>query len=731
MTRSKVLEFLKENVLDVFPLKGKIPTCKWTEPFNGEIQSDQNFGVKLGGKSQIIVIDVDDYSLVEHFKKFFHVTYVVKTGKGFHIYIKVKSLPPIGRLNNSKGQHIDIQSTGTYVVGETSIHPETKNEYQMISDKREINEINFEEINVILEKLGFKTTKKPFKENKSDAIKNGVSKGSRNNSMFALACDFLKILKDPELAYNTITTINEKNNPPLPKEEIDVIFASATDTVQLEIEENKNKFQIDRDTEIELLEENPQQMRAITLDEVKNRHILVYLPANEIDKKTGIKKFFSKAFIISNGINGKQILPLEDPFYQENFFTTLFTEFRLFSNKFSLQSITDYIQSKEKIDPKTIFENLLNMERKYFENEFDYDYYFEACWKTHTYFYTLFDHTPYDDYFGMKNVGKSKRLKLSKMICYNGLLTGDASVSSIFRTIEGTGATLLLDETENLQGKREDRTDLENLLRNGYSKEGQVTRSKEGKNKDFKPEVYSVFSPKAFGHIYGMDNVLEDRNLKTTLTRTTIKEIADSEPDENDNPLIKETRESLYKLFLDYGDEIFSLIPEAKSLFSEISGRELSLWLPIVTMALFYEKHGAEGIIQKIQAKMETISEEKRVSDSEQNEDVMVLQCLEKIHNTLGSLPDSSRPLYDAINGEMKKEFDYDEKLSDRKLKPLLERIGFKCKRHGAHNHWNNLTPEQIHKAKVKVGLILPTQATLENVDSTHENVGNVGSVAN
>ena len=148
-------------------------------------------------------------------------------------------------------------------------------------------------------------------------------------------------------------------------------------------------------------------------------------------------------------------------------------------------------------------------------------------------------------------------------------------------------------------------------------------------------------------------------------------------------------------------------------------------------MALFYERHGSEGVINKIMAKMEAISEEKKVSDSEQNEDVMVLQCLETILKDLGSLPDSSRPLYDSINREMRKEFDSDDKLADKKLKPLLERLGFKCKRIGAHNHWSNLTSEQIHKAKIKVGLILPTQTTFAKVDSTHDNVGNVGSVAN
>ena len=164
MIRFEVLDFLKENNLDVFPLKGKIPTCRRKEPFNGEIQLNENFGIKMGGKSKIIVIDVDDYSLAEYFKELLHTTYVVKTGKGFHIYIKVNTFPLISRLCNLKGQYVDIQSTGTYVVGETSIHPETKKEYQMISDKREINEVDFEEIKKILEKCGFNTIKNGIPE---------------------------------------------------------------------------------------------------------------------------------------------------------------------------------------------------------------------------------------------------------------------------------------------------------------------------------------------------------------------------------------------------------------------------------------------------------------------------------------------------------------------------------------------------------------------------------------
>ncbi len=360
------------------------------------------------------------------------------------------------------------------------------------------------------------------------------------------------------------------------------------------------------------------------------------------------------------------------------------------------------------------------MERIYFENEFDYDYCFQPCWTTHTYFYTLFDLTPYNDFFGMKNVGKTKRLSFLEMISYNGIASGDSSISSIFRTIQGTGATLLLDEAENLKGGKEDRRDLETLLRNGFSKGGMVTRSKETKNKDFAPEFFSVYSPKAFGHINGFDNVLDDRSIKTKLVRTTNKKIADSEPDVKENHLIYKTRESLYRLFLDYGDEIHELIPNAKSLIKEQSGREMKLWLPIITMALFYQNHGVEGLVDKIMAKMSLTSEDKKISDLEDNTDFKILQILEQT----ATIPTTSKQLYDLINDGLTKQFSLERLLGDKRIKESLERLGFRTKRTSKAVQWINLTAEKIQEAKARVGLIQPTQTTLFESDSTNKMYG-------
>ena len=546
------------------------------------------------------------------------------------------------RLNNAKGQHIDVQSSGTYVVGETSVHPETKTAYEMISDQRKINHVDFNEIKQIIENLGFDTTKKPIKTELADALKNGILEGNRNNSLFKLSCNVLSSVKDPQMAYDHITTINEKSDSPLDKDEIDQLFQSALSRVSEEILEKNQKFKIGDRIEYQLLEDSPKELRAITLDDDNTRLILVYLPTKITEN--GLESFESRAYFVSCGINGKEILPVDDPDLKKRYVTNIFSAFKILDNKWKNRDIQKWIQSDKKVDPKTIFENLYNLERKYFENEFEYDYYYEPCWIAHTYFYTLFDLTPYNDYFGMKNVGKSKRLKFLRMLTYNGILSGDSSVSSVFRTIQGTGATLLLDETENLKGGKDDRTDLENLLRSGFSKDGMVTRSKEGRNKEFTPELFSVYSPKGFGHINGFDNVLEDRCIKTKLTRTTNKKIADSEPDEKEDPLIYQTRELLYRLYLDYADEIYELISVAKSLIKDQSGREMKLWLHIITMALFYQNHGVDGLVEKIIAKMLLTSEDKKISDIEDNTDFKILQIIDQSEK-IQDLPTTSKQL--------------------------------------------------------------------------------------
>ena len=89
MMIQEVIRELKNQGLYVFPCVKKAAIMKnWqNEIFTGEI-TGENYGVRMGD-SFIVCIDVDDIELLQYFEHLKNETYMVKTGNGFHIYIKV------------------------------------------------------------------------------------------------------------------------------------------------------------------------------------------------------------------------------------------------------------------------------------------------------------------------------------------------------------------------------------------------------------------------------------------------------------------------------------------------------------------------------------------------------------------------------------------------------------------------------------------------------------------
>ncbi|KFM21485.1 DNA primase protein [Marine Group I thaumarchaeote SCGC AAA799-B03] len=232
----QIVPILKELGLNVIPLKpkSKTPNISWkqyqNEQYLEEIPDECNIGIVCGKISKnLVVLDIDilDESLLDkvlpNAKKR---TLVVQTGSGkFHIYTRVLNLPKSCKLENELGR-IEIKSEGTYVVGISSIHPDTGKEYKVISETSEIVQIDFKEIQNNLKQIGFDS------ENKHQLIKkverDGVLEGSRNDSMFNLSRKFLSEYDEPT-AWAYLQTVNEKNSPPLGLQELKITFDSAKD----------------------------------------------------------------------------------------------------------------------------------------------------------------------------------------------------------------------------------------------------------------------------------------------------------------------------------------------------------------------------------------------------------------------------------------------------------------------------------------------------------------------
>ncbi len=134
-----------EKGYSVLPLKGKNPCGKWgtlrskpatrkeiVEWFTQDPQA--NYGIILGKHD--VVIDVDH---LDKLPNDLHLSpsYLVRTGRGFHIYYR-NSGKPFKTKHYSWGE---CRSDGSYIVGPYSTHPNTGETYLPLDDSLEIVEL--------------------------------------------------------------------------------------------------------------------------------------------------------------------------------------------------------------------------------------------------------------------------------------------------------------------------------------------------------------------------------------------------------------------------------------------------------------------------------------------------------------------------------------------------------------------------------------------------------------
>jgi len=162
--------------LSVIPLRPreKVPLVRWEQyqkepPTLEEVQrwfkgTNNNIAIVCGKvSSNLVVIDFDDAEVYEKFMKevegnaelkdIIDSTWLVKTGKGFHIYLWVDTDKPV---KTGKLQKIDIKGEGGYVVAPPSLHPNGKHYTFIRSTKttgHEIRIITEEQYNKLLTHL--------------------------------------------------------------------------------------------------------------------------------------------------------------------------------------------------------------------------------------------------------------------------------------------------------------------------------------------------------------------------------------------------------------------------------------------------------------------------------------------------------------------------------------------------------------------------------------------------
>jgi putative DNA primase/helicase len=153
------------NIIPINKGDGKAIKYKWgkyiDEFYTKDIPVDQDFGVVLGDISKnLIVLDYDECDRIEEITKIIPdalaKTIVTQTGDGYHVYLRVKELPPKATTKFAKDGFVcEVKSRGSYVIGagcdhydyidtdkEKSVMLKTGKKYVRISRSKDILELN-------------------------------------------------------------------------------------------------------------------------------------------------------------------------------------------------------------------------------------------------------------------------------------------------------------------------------------------------------------------------------------------------------------------------------------------------------------------------------------------------------------------------------------------------------------------------------------------------------------
>ncbi len=228
--RKEELRFIKVRSKNKIPVEAgwqKDKNYKYdSEELKRHIDAGGNYGVATGF-GNLIVIDSDHPETQKKVEEHLPETFMVTTGKGTHNYYICKDLKEkIVLHEDCSGRHFgEVQTWGQQVVAPGSTHP-NGHKYSVLNDS-EIKEITQKQVKEALKDL-MKQDKKEKSSIKSKTIKSvSCNKGTRNETLFKLACSFKSrgIVKDEAL--NTLLAINTSNNPPLSENEVKTVVDSA------------------------------------------------------------------------------------------------------------------------------------------------------------------------------------------------------------------------------------------------------------------------------------------------------------------------------------------------------------------------------------------------------------------------------------------------------------------------------------------------------------------------
>jgi len=206
-----------------------------------------------------------------------------------------------------------------------------------------------------------------------------------------------------------------------------------------------------------------------------------------------------------------------------------------------------------------------------------------ALWILHTHAIAAAESTPrLSVQSAEKRSGKTRLLELLNLLVREPMFTVNTSVAALYRSVEASMPTVLLDEVDTIYGSRaSENEDLRGLLNAGHRRDAAVRRCV-GEGKKMEVKDFPVFCPVALAGIGGLPDTITDRSIVLRMKRRARSEEVEEFRARRVEPEASALRRRLQAWAARSEDSLSAADPEMPS---GIVDRTADVWEPLLAIA--------------------------------------------------------------------------------------------------------------------------------------------------
>ena len=260
-----------------------------------------------------------------------------------------------------------------------------------------------------------------------------------------------------------------------------------------------------------------------------------------------------------------------------------------------------------------IVKSLNSIYEKYIYSDDKKNYTMVSCFTILSYGIDLFESIPYLHLKAEKGSGKTTLIKVMKELVYNPKLYTDMTPATLFRIIDKTKPTLLIDEADSLESRNSANKPILQILNSGYKKGAVVPRTY-GNGEVLE---YNTYSLKIIAGTGDLHHITADRCIQISIQKADQDQF-NSLSAFNSDTFPKGIIEQIVTSLANKQSKIKSLInnPDQLSIDKSLINRIKEKWFPILLIAKIFSTDKDDYFKQMHELALSALQEQNEIENN-------------------------------------------------------------------------------------------------------------------